>query len=221
MPTGETREAVSELSEVVQTDGQLLEGFVSRRDDAALTALVRRHAALVWSVCRRVLSNYHDAEDAFQATFLVLVRRADSIRPREMVANWLYGVARQTALRARATAASRGERERQVADTPDPTAAAREARCDLHADLDEELQRLPNKYRAVLVLCDLEDMTRPEAARQLAVPEGTVAGRLARARAMLAKRLTRRGLATAGWHCRPDRSVVHFTIGKSEYFRNP
>src|SRR5262245_64480553 len=97
------------------TDGQLLEGFVSRREEAALAALVRRHGAMVWGVCRRLLGNHHDAEDAFQATFLVLVRKADAVVPREMVANWLYGVARQTALKARATAAKRKEREKQVA----------------------------------------------------------------------------------------------------------
>src|SRR5437773_12231666 len=84
------------------TDGQLLEDYLSRRDEAALAALVRRHGPMVWGVCRRVLGNYHDAEDAFQATFLVLVRKAASIVPRGMVANWLYGVARQTALNARA-----------------------------------------------------------------------------------------------------------------------
>src|SRR6476469_3436323 len=87
------------------TDGQLLECFVSRRDPAALEALVRRHGPMVWGVCRRVLPNYHDAEDAFQATFLVLIRKAASIASRELLANWLYGVAHQTALNARAVAA--------------------------------------------------------------------------------------------------------------------
>src|SRR5580700_7134409 len=96
------------------TDEQLLEGFVSRRDDAALAALVRRHGPMVWGVCRRLLSNYHDAEDAFQAAFLVLVRKAESIVPREMVPNWLYGVAHKTALKARATTAKTKKWERQV-----------------------------------------------------------------------------------------------------------
>src|SRR6476660_1325192 len=100
------------------TDGQLLADCISRREEAALAALVRRHGPMVWGVCRRVLRNHHDAEDAFQATFLVLVRKAASIVPRQMVANWLYGVARQTALKARATAARRKGRERQVADMP-------------------------------------------------------------------------------------------------------
>src|SRR5262249_41626243 len=106
------------------TDGQLLEDYLSRRDEVALAGLVRRHGAMVWGVCCRVLRHYHDAEDAFQATFLVLVRKAGSIVPREMVANWLYGVAHQTALKARATAARRKERERQVTEMPEPAVAA-------------------------------------------------------------------------------------------------
>ena len=105
------------------TDGQLLECFVRDRDEAAVAALVRRHGPMVWGVCRRVLRIHQDAEDAFQATFLVLVRKADSILPREMVVNWLYGVAHQTALKARQTAAKRGARERQVEDMPEPQAA--------------------------------------------------------------------------------------------------
>jgi len=104
------------------TDGQLLEDYLRRREEAALAALVRRHGPMVWGVCRRVLRNYHDAEDAFQATFLVLVRKAASVVPREMVVNWLYGVAHQTALKARATTAKRGTRERQVTQMPEPAA---------------------------------------------------------------------------------------------------
>jgi RNA polymerase sigma factor (sigma-70 family) len=180
------------------TDGQLLEDFISRREGAALAALVRRHGPMVWGTVRRALRNYHDAEDAFQATFLVLVRRAASVVPREMVANWLYGVARQTARKARATAARRKGRERQVTEMPEPAAGGQEAWRELQPLLDEELGRLPDTYRAVIVLCDLEGKTRKEAARQLGVPEGTVAGRLARARGLLAKRLTRRGLALSG-----------------------
>src|SRR5580692_7381299 len=102
------------------TDGQLLECFVSRRETAALETLVRRHGPMVWGVCRRILRNHHDAEDAFQATFLVLVRKAASVTPRQMVGNWLYGVARQTALKARATAAKQRTRVRQVVDMPEP-----------------------------------------------------------------------------------------------------
>jgi RNA polymerase sigma factor (sigma-70 family) len=181
-----------------RTDGQLLEGFVHRRDEAALAALVRRHGPMVWGTCRRVLGNYHDAEDAFQAAFLVLVRKAASIVPREMVANWLYGVAHQTALKARAMATRRKGRERQVAEMPEPATAEQDFWRDLQPLLDQELSRLSDKYRVVLVLCDLEGKTRKETACQLGVPEGTVAGRLARARTMLAKRLAQRGVVLSG-----------------------
>src|SRR5262245_24823039 len=112
MATSRTSEVLQHLRRAVLlrdgaglTDGQLLEGYLSRRDEAALAALVRRHGPMVWGVCRRILHNWHDAEDAFQATFLVLVRKARSVEPREMVAHWLYGVAHQTALKARATTA--------------------------------------------------------------------------------------------------------------------
>jgi RNA polymerase sigma factor (sigma-70 family) len=204
--------ATSQMCEVIQhlrramllrdgaglTDGQLLEDYISRRDEAALAALVRRHGPMVWGVCRRVLHHYHDAEDAFQATFLVLVRKAASITSRELLANWLYGVAHQTALKARATAARRKERERQVTQMPEPAVSEQDLWRDLQPLLDDELRRLPDKYRAVLVLCDLEGKTRREVAQQLGRPEGTVAGRLARARAMLAKRLAQRGVALSG-----------------------
>jgi RNA polymerase sigma factor (sigma-70 family) len=177
------------------TDGQLLEDYISRRDEAAVAALVRRHGPMVWGVCRRILGNHHDAEDAFQATFLVLVRRAASIASRELLANWLYGVARQTALKARATVAKRKVREKQVMETSEPAAVEQDLWNDLRPLLDQELSRLPDNYRVVIVLCDLEGKTRKETARQLGLPEGTVASRLARARTMLAKRLARHGLA--------------------------
>jgi RNA polymerase sigma factor (sigma-70 family) len=180
------------------TDGQLLECFLSRRDDAALAALVRRHGPMVWGVCRRAVPDYHDAEDAFQAVFLVLVRRAASVVPRERVASWLHGVAYQTARKARATAARRRARERQVSTMPEPLSRPHDLWHDLRPVLDEELNRLPDRYRAVLLLCDLEGRTRREAARQLGVPEGTVMGWLARARLALAKRLARHGLAVSG-----------------------
>jgi RNA polymerase sigma factor (sigma-70 family) len=180
------------------TDGELLEDYLGGRDDAALAALVRRHAPMVWGVCRRVLGNHHDAEDAFQATFLVLVRRAASIAYKELFANWLYGVAHQTALKARGTIAKRKVRERQVTQMPQPATVARDLWDDLQPLLDQELSRLPDRYRAVIVLRDLEGKTRKEAARQLGLPEGTVASRLARARVMLAKRLARYGLAVSG-----------------------
>jgi RNA polymerase sigma factor (sigma-70 family) len=179
------------------TDGQLLDDFLGRHDEAALAALVWRHGPMVWGVCRRQLS-HHDAEDAFQATFLVLVRKAASIRPRKMVANWLHGVAHQTALNARAAAARRRERERQVTEMPEPAAIGHDSWRHVQPLLDDELSRLPDRYRAVIVLCDLEGKTRKDAARQLGVPEGTVAGWVARARVLLAKRLAKRGVALSG-----------------------
>jgi RNA polymerase sigma factor (sigma-70 family) len=172
------------------TDGNLLDLYVRQKDKAAFEALVRRHGPMVLGVCRRILGNRHDAEDAFQATFLVLVRKAASIRPAGMVGNWLYGVAQRTALEARRSAAKRRVKEAQVAprtETPDDTLA------HLRPLLDQELERLADKYRAVLLLCDLEGRTRKEAAQQLGLPEGTIASRQARARAILAKRLTRQG----------------------------
>src|SRR5262249_24076625 len=178
------------------TDGELLARFLSSRDDNALAALVRRHAPMVWGVCCRLLHNHHDAEDAFQATFLVLVRKGKDV-PRQAVANWLYGVARQTAVPLRALAAKRRRRETQVVNMPEPT-VAEVSDADWQSVLDEELGRLPGHYRGVIILCDLEDMTRKEAARQLGIPEGSVASRLTRARVLLAKRLTRRGIVFSG-----------------------
>jgi RNA polymerase sigma factor (sigma-70 family) len=180
------------------TDGQLLAQFIERREQAAVAALVRRHGPMVWGVCRRILRSHHDAEDAFQATFLVLVRKAVSIRQRETMANWLYGVAHQTAVKARAMLAKRRTRETQGTTMPEPQAPDQVARNDLQPLLDQELSRLPDKYRVAIVLCDLEGKTRREAARQLGLPEGTLAGRLTRGRTMLARRLARHGLAVSG-----------------------
>src|SRR5258708_6113456 len=138
MPTAPMNQVMQRLRSVLRlgdvdgmTDGELLERFIAQGDDAAFAALVRRHGAMVLAVCRRILGNHHDAEDAFQATFLVLVRKADSIRPGGMVGNWLYGVACQTAVKARAGAAKRRGRETQLADLPEP-AAPPERRHDLH-----------------------------------------------------------------------------------------
>ncbi|HEV3118468.1 MAG TPA: sigma-70 family RNA polymerase sigma factor, partial [Gemmataceae bacterium] len=180
------------------TDGQLLHDYLSRHEEAALAALVRRHGPMVWGVCRRVVRNYHDAEDAFQATFLVLVRRAASITSPELLANWLYGVAHQTALKARATTAKRRARERQVNNMPEPAATEGDLWHDLQPLLDQELNRLPDKYRVAIVICDLEGKTRKEAACLLGVPLGTLAARVARGRAMLTKRLARHGLVVSG-----------------------
>jgi RNA polymerase sigma-70 factor (ECF subfamily) len=186
------RSAALRQDEARLTDGQLLGHFIERRDEAAVTALVRRHGPMVWGVCRRILPSHHDAQDAFQATFLVLVRKAGSVKQRELIGNWLYGVAQQTARKARAMLASRRTRERQVTAMPEPAVPEPDAR--LHEVLDLELSRLPDKYRVALVLCDLEGKTRRDVARQISLPEGTLAGRLMRGRALLAKRLLRHGL---------------------------
>jgi RNA polymerase sigma factor (sigma-70 family) len=177
------------------TDGRLLERFVSDRDEAAFEALVRRHGPMVLGVCRRLLHNPQDAEDAFQATFLVLVRKAAAVGRRELLGNWLYGVAYRTALDARSAAARRRARERQVSAMPEPEANdGADVGPDLRPLLDQELSRLPDKYRVPVVLCDLQGGTRRGVAEQLGVPEGTLSGRLTTARRMLARRLARRGL---------------------------
>jgi RNA polymerase sigma factor (sigma-70 family) len=177
-------------------EGQLLERFVARRDEAAFAALVARHGPMVLGVCRGLLFDPNDVEDAFQATFLVLVERAGAIRDRDLLGPWLYGVALRVAARARAVAMRRRAREHSGA----PELAAEEAadeldRDELRAALHEELARLPEKYRTPVVLCHLEGKTHDEAARQLRWPVGTVRGRLSRARALLRERLTRRGAA--------------------------
>jgi RNA polymerase sigma factor (sigma-70 family) len=176
------------------SDGQLLERFLSCRDEAAFEALVRRHGPMVLGVCRRILSNGHDAEDAFQAAFLVLVRKAGSVQPRELVGNWLYGVAYRTALEARSVLARRRKLEKQVSAMPELSRPESECAPDLRPLLDEELSRLPDKYRTPVVLCDLDGRSRKEVARALRIPEGTLSSRLATARRLLAQRLSRRGL---------------------------
>jgi RNA polymerase sigma factor (sigma-70 family) len=178
-----------------ETDNELLERFVRGRDAAAFELLVRRHGPMVLGVCRRTLGNEADAEDAFQATFLVLVRKAAAIRPAGKVGNWLYTVAYRTALEARAAAARRRAKEAMVAPRAE---TVEDAWAELRPVFDRELHGLPEKYRAALVLCDLEGKTRREAAGLLGCTEGTVASRLARGRALLARRLGRHGRALGG-----------------------
>jgi RNA polymerase sigma factor (sigma-70 family) len=176
------------------TDGQLLECFLTRRDEVAFEALVRRHGPMVLGVCRRLLGHAQDAEDAFQATFLVLVSKGASIQQRELVGNWLYGAAHRAALEVKA--ARRRVKERQVSALPEPVVLEEpEVWRDLRPILDQELNRLPEKYRVPVVLCDLEGRTRRDIARQLGIPEGTLSGRLTTARRLLARRLARHGLA--------------------------
>src|SRR5262245_23635654 len=190
------RKAVLDQDTLGLTDARLLERFLEMQDEVAFEVLVRRHGPMVMGVCNRILQCPHNAEDAFQATFLVLVRKADSVVPREMLANWLYGVAYQTALKARAMVAKRGAKEQQVMDTPEPAAAEHDEALwrEIRPIIDEELSRLPAKYRAPLLLCDIEEKAYKQAAEQLGWREGTGAGRLSRARTMLAMRLSRRGV---------------------------
>ncbi len=179
-----------------QTDAQLLRRFATQREESAFAALLSRHGRLVWDVCRHTLNHEHDAEDAFQATFLVLARKAGSIRKGESVGSFLYGVAYRTSLKARRRAAARRHREEKTArpDAQPPTDAGLR---ELQTILAEEVSRLAPKYRTPFVLCCLEGMSKREAADELGWKEGTVSSRLANARKVLHARLTRRGVVLA------------------------
>ncbi len=204
MPGGTAREALRDLRTLFRfgvvgdvSDGQLLDRFVDRRDEGAEEAfamLVRRHGPMVFGVCRRVLSNSHEAEDAFQATFLVLARKAATIARRETLANWLYGVALRTAKDARTRTLRRRAKEEDVNQLRVIHAPGEDPVEELRAILDEELARLPARLRAPVLLCDLGTLSRQEAAKRLGIPEGTLSSRLARAKALLRERLTRRGI---------------------------
>jgi RNA polymerase sigma factor (sigma-70 family) len=180
------------------SDAQLLERFAARRDEGAFEALVRRHGPMVLGVCQRILGNRHDAEDAFQATFLVLARKAAAIACRERVPGWLYAVARQTAKKARALNARKLMRERQVAEMLEPETVSHDPWDDRLQLLEDELSRLPDRYRLPIILCELEGKTHQEAADQLGWPIGTVSGRLSRARTKLGERLSRRDRTLSG-----------------------
>jgi RNA polymerase sigma factor (sigma-70 family) len=176
------------------TDGRLLERFATRHDEAAFVALMRRHGPMVLGVCRRVLFDSNDADDAFQATFLVLVRKAGSLGQPELLGNWLYGVAYRTAVRVRDQAAARRRHERHAMQEFAAPPAEDVAWRELRSLLDEELNRLPERYRRPFVLCQLEGLTNEEAARRLGCPKGTVLSRLSRAREQLRRGLERRGV---------------------------
>jgi RNA polymerase sigma factor (sigma-70 family) len=195
---GRQLEALFRLGTVgALTDAQLMEQFVAHRgQDAedAFAAIVERHGPMVFSVCRRILVDPNDAEDAFQVTFLVLARKARATAWRASLANWLYGVAVRTAKEVRKNAARRRAREVQMKQRTRADRATHQPDDELRAALDLELSRLPDQFRAPIVLCDLEGKTHKEAARVLGVPVGTVSSRLVRARHRLRIRLARRGL---------------------------
>jgi RNA polymerase sigma factor (sigma-70 family) len=189
------------------TDVDLLDRFISGEGElasAAFEVIVYRHGEMVFNVCRNALRDLHDAEDAFQATFLILARQARSIRKQSSMASWLFGVASRVAARARSDAA----RRRLVERTSAEMAAARESTADDHAGwalLHEAIASLPEKYRDPIVLCDLEGLTYQAAAERLGCPVGTVSVRLMRARARVRDRLLRRGeLTAAGLPCEPS-----------------
>jgi RNA polymerase sigma factor (sigma-70 family) len=210
MSTAAVRGVVRHLGlDAPPTDAALLTRYARHRDNAAFAELLRRHGPVVLGVCRRTLSDPHAAEDAFQAVFLVLARKAGSVRPPGRVGGWLYGVAVRTAKKAKVAAARRWRREmgaapvNQDSASPDPAVGAALERSELRAVIDDELARLPARLREPVVLCDLGGKSRSEAAAELGWPEGTVAARLAKARKVLADRLTRRGVAlpAAGLAC--------------------
>ncbi len=177
------------------TDATLLYRFAERRDEAAFAELVARHGPMVWGVCRRILTRVPDAEDAFQATFLVLVRKAGSIGSPELLGPWLHGVAQRVAVRLRAAISGRHARERPLGDEPDSEKLPWAERRELRSLLDEEVNRLPERYRVPFVLCHLEGLTNEQAARRIGCPTGTIQSRLARARERLRRRLIRRGVS--------------------------
>ncbi len=203
MPLAATDRVIRLLSHVsrhapAQSDGHLLRRFVRDRDDDAFEALLRRHARLVWGVCRRALGHEQDSEDVFQATFLLLARQAGRIRKPESLASWLHGTALRMARRAKRDMARRHQREHRAARPGRVEGPPEPALRELQAMLDEEVRRLPEKYRAAFTTCALEGRGREEAAAVLGCEPGTVAVHLARARQRLQRQLARRGVTLAG-----------------------
>jgi RNA polymerase sigma factor (sigma-70 family) len=180
------------------SDARLLERYTSDRDEVAFEALVRRHGPMVLGVCRRLLNDPNDADDAFQAAFLLLARKARSIRDEDCVGGWLHRVAWRIALQVKSDAARRRDQERRAAVRAGESVAPGPWHDDTVAVIHQEIDRLPDRYRRPVVLCYLEAMTYSQAAGQLHWSEATTRSRLARARELLRARLTRRGVALAG-----------------------
>ena len=167
------------------SDRELLDRFLESRDESAFTVLIERHGPMVLAVCRRSLPNLHDAEDACQATFLVLARKASSVRKKSSLGSWLHGVACRVAANLKRDHARRKAREREVVAKAPMDPAAEVTWREVQTILDEELQRLPERYRTPMILCYLECMTRDEAAQQLGLSPTTLHGRLEAARGLL------------------------------------
>lgn len=189
--------AVARRAEAITPDADLLARYARERDSAAFEELVRRHGPLVWAVCRHLLPHHADAEDAFQAVFLALVRSASGIRDGRAVPAWLHGVAVRVATRVRRGAVRRKAREAKVAAPEADRPVSDEAWEALSAMVHEEVERLPAAERNVFVLCELQGVPQPDAAARLGAPLGTVSGRLCKARQRLLDRLTARGVAPA------------------------
>src|ERR1700722_5014268 len=194
MIAGRPAELLRELEAPIAPDRELLARFVRERDQSAFAQLVRRHGPVVLSVCNRVTGHRQDAEDAFQAVFLILARKAAEIGKPELLGNWLYSVAVHIALRARRSTVRRRVREIAVNAVPERLIHSNEEFSELGPILDEELSALPSWYRDAIILCDLRGLTREEAAATLGVPQGTLSSRLASGRKKLAARLTKRGI---------------------------
>jgi RNA polymerase sigma factor (sigma-70 family) len=180
------------------SDSQLLQRYLTGRDgaeQAAFSALVERHGPMVLSVCRQVLGNRHDAQDAFQATFMVLARKAGSVHNGESLASWLHGIALRVAVRAKLDEGRRREHERRCATMKEKERCDRVVRPEPFTELHEEIARLPQRYREPVVLCYLEGLTSEQAAVRIGCPAGTVWSRLSTARQRLRGRLVRRGVA--------------------------
>ncbi len=178
-------------------DVELLSRFLDRNDQDSFAELVRRYGLMVFGVCRRTLGDGPDAEDAYQAVFLVLAKRAATVRSIGRVGGWLHGVAALTAKKVRARRAKRWQREQAGGLLADVPTTDSPVSADLAAVIDDELAAIPEKYRTAVVLCELRQLTLDQAAAELGVPRGTVASRLARGREALGKRLLRRGLLSA------------------------
>jgi RNA polymerase sigma factor (sigma-70 family) len=195
MFAGRPAEIIRRLQDPRSQDRERLTRFVRDRDQAAFAELVRTHGSMVLAVCRRVTGHAQDAEDAFQAVFLILARQAAQITRPELLSNYLYGVAVRVAQKVRRGSTRRRQWEMTLPVLPEQETSSAEAMVEVHPILDEELAALPAWYRDAIILCDLRGFSRQEAAAALGVPEGTLSSRLANGHKKLAVRLRKRGLA--------------------------